>query len=59
MKLVSAQIKKFRSITDTQPFSIDPKVTCLVGKNESGKTAILHALEKLNSLEKSRNELRL
>ncbi|MEO1618909.1 MAG: AAA family ATPase [Planctomycetota bacterium] len=56
MQLTSAQITKFRSITNSQEFSIDPKVTCLVGKNESGKTAILHALEKLNPLDKNRRE---
>ena len=32
-------------------FAIDEKVTCLVGKNESGKTAILQALEKLNPVD--------
>jgi len=28
-------------------------VACLVGKNESGKTSILHALAKLNSADAS------
>lgn len=56
MQLLSAQITKFRSIKDSGKFSIDPKVTCLVGKNESGKTAILHALEKLNPLDSSRRQ---
>lgn len=50
MRLTKVQIKKFKSIQDTGEFTIDPKVTCLVGKNESGKTAILQAIEKLNPL---------
>ncbi len=48
MKLRSVQIRNFRCIEDTGDFHID-EVTCLVGKNESGKSAILSALEKLNS----------
>lgn len=43
MKLVSAQIENFRSVEFSEPFQIDD-LTCLVGKNEAGKTAILHAL---------------
>src|SRR5262249_23178036 len=45
----------FRCIEDTTPFSIR-QVTCLVGKNESGKTAILQALERLNPYEASRTK---
>ena len=48
MKLSSARITHFRSIDDTEKFKIGD-VTCLVGKNEAGKTAILQALEILNS----------
>ena len=48
MKLLSARIENFKCIEDTGDFSIAP-VTCLVGKNESGKTAILQALYKLNA----------
>lgn len=47
MILKSVQITNFRSIDDSDKFSIDD-VTCLVGKNESGKTAILQALYKLH-----------
>jgi predicted ATPase len=46
MKLQSVRITNFKSINDSDVFSVD-QVTCLVGKNESGKTAILHALSKL------------
>ena len=47
MKLVKARITNFRSIHDSTEFEIGD-VTCLVGKNESGKTALLHALYRLN-----------
>jgi hypothetical protein len=43
VKLVRARIQNFRSIEDTGEFQIDD-LTCLVGKNEAGKTAILEAL---------------
>lgn len=44
MKLISAQVTLFRNIVDSTPITIDPLVTCLVGKNESGKTAFLESL---------------
>jgi energy-coupling factor transporter ATP-binding protein EcfA2 len=47
MKLVSAHVKNFRSIEDSNKFEIGD-LTCLVGKNESGKTAILHAFYGIN-----------
>jgi predicted ATPase len=50
VQLSTAQITNFRSILDSTEFSVD-RVTCLVGKNESGKTAILHALHKLKAYE--------
>lgn len=56
MKLTKAHIHDFRCIEDSEPFSIG-SVTCLVGKNESGKTSLLHALEKLNPLEEARKKL--
>lgn len=43
MKLTAVQIKNFRSIEDSETFQIGD-ITCLVGKNEAGKTAILKAL---------------
>jgi predicted ATP-dependent endonuclease of OLD family len=42
MKLISAHITNFRSIDDSNKFEIGD-LTCLVGKNEAGKTAILQA----------------
>jgi predicted ATP-dependent endonuclease of OLD family len=38
----------FRNILDSSEVAIQPNVTCLVGKNESGKTAFLQALWRLN-----------
>lgn len=46
MRLLSVRIQDFRCIEDSTEFPI-ADVTCLVGKNESGKTAILKALYKL------------
>ena len=47
MKLTKVRIKNFQCIHDSTEFDIDD-ITCLVGKNESGKTAILKALHKFN-----------
>lgn len=46
MKLVRAKLRRYRSIEDAAEFDVEPDVTCLVGKNESGKTAVLQALYK-------------
>lgn len=43
MKLIRAQVLNFRSIEDSTEFPIDD-LTCLVGKNEAGKSALLQAL---------------
>jgi energy-coupling factor transporter ATP-binding protein EcfA2 len=47
MKLKTVQIRMFRNILDSTEVSIDEKVTCIVGKNESGKSAFLNALWRL------------
>lgn len=47
MRLLRARVQNFKSIDDSGWVDID-EVTCLVGKNESGKTAFLQALAKLN-----------
>lgn len=47
MQLVRAHITNFRSADDSEEFDVAP-VTCLVGKNEAGKSAILLALAALN-----------
>ncbi|HEY5534545.1 MAG TPA: AAA family ATPase [Ignavibacteria bacterium] len=48
MKLVSASIKKYKSIFNAENIKIDDKITTLVGMNESGKTVSLEALAKSN-----------
>ena len=50
MKLVSVRIRMFRNILDSGEVAIQKDVTCFVGKNESGKTAFLHALQRLRSV---------
>lgn len=52
MKLKKVHITEFRSVLDSNEFDVDD-VTCLVGKNESGKTAILEGLYRLNPIEQS------
>ncbi len=47
MRLIKAHVTNFRSVEDSGEFRVDP-VTCLVGKNEAGKTAVLLALAALN-----------
>ena len=49
MKLTKVRITNFQSILDSNEFDIDD-ITCLVGKNESGKTALLKALCRLNPI---------
>lgn len=50
MKLTKAHVTNFRSIEDSTEFTIDPHLTCFVGKNESGKTALLTALYRVNPI---------
>ena len=49
MKLTKVHITNFQSIQDSTEFDIGD-VTCLVGKNEAGKTALLRALYRLNPI---------
>lgn len=53
MRLTNVQITNFRPVEDSGNFGIEADVTCLVGKNESGKTATLQALYRLNPIESS------
>jgi predicted ATP-dependent endonuclease of OLD family len=46
--LKSVQVRLFRNIVDSGVVTIENDVTCLVGKNESGKTALLSALYRFN-----------
>jgi predicted ATP-dependent endonuclease of OLD family len=47
MRLVEVRVQKFRNFDDSDKVAIEPDVTALVGKNESGKTAFLQALHRL------------
>lgn len=49
MKLVQIQVTDYKSIRQSNPVPIGD-VTCMVGRNESGKTALLEALYKLNPI---------
>jgi predicted ATP-dependent endonuclease of OLD family len=55
MKLSKVQITEFKSIRDSGEFDIGD-ITCLVGKNEAGKTALLQALYRLNPIVATENE---
>ena len=50
MKLTNAHVTNFRCISDSNDVEIGA-TTCLVGKNEAGKTAFLKALEGLRSVD--------
>ncbi|MEO1606764.1 MAG: AAA family ATPase [Pseudomonadota bacterium] len=52
MKIVSAHVTNYRSILDSNLVELGQS-TCLVGKNEAGKTAFLKALEGINSTDAS------
>lgn len=47
MQLRKMRVTNFKIVEDSNEFTLD-RVTCLVGKNESGKTAVLEALYHLN-----------
>jgi len=55
MKLEKARIENFKCAEDSTEFQVD-QVTCLMGKNEAGKTALMEALEKLNPVRGDRSE---
>lgn len=48
MRLIKAQVQKYRSIRDTGVFEVELKKTILVGPNEAGKTVLLQTLQQLN-----------
>ncbi len=49
MKLTDVEVSEFQSIRSSNCFDVGD-ITCLVGKNESGKTALLQALYRLNPI---------
>ena len=50
MKLIKSRVTNYRNIIDSNEVEIGA-TTCLVGKNEAGKTAYLKALEGVRSTE--------
>lgn len=48
MRLINVKIEMFRNFVQAQTIDVEPDMTALVGKNESGKTTILKALHRLN-----------
>ena len=56
LELKSVRIQNYRSIDDSGVVPI-AEISCLVGKNESGKTAFLHALHLLNPLNPIRGKM--
>ncbi|BBF68825.1 AAA family ATPase [Sphingomonas bisphenolicum] len=52
MKLIEAHATNYRNIIDADPVAIG-QTTCLVGKNEAGKSAFLKALEGIRSTDAS------
>lgn len=52
MKLVTFNIKNYKSVLELGNCEVNEKVTVLAGKNESGKTNILEGLFKLKAGEK-------
>jgi recombinational DNA repair ATPase RecF len=53
MRLKPVHVKLFRHILDSSEVEIQPDVTCIVGRNESGKAAFLEALRRLNPAQKA------
>ena len=53
MKLIEVRVKKFRNIIDSTIVKVENEITCLVGKNESGKSSFLNALYRLNPVRRN------
>jgi predicted ATP-dependent endonuclease of OLD family len=53
MQLIRTHTTNYRCVEDSGPVRIEPDVTCLVGKNESGKTNVLQSLYRINPVESS------
>ena len=48
MQLKSFRVQKFRNIEDSGEVKLLDALTCVVGKNQAGKSALLRALHKFN-----------
>ncbi len=56
MKLIKFRIKNYKSIIDSGDCYFSEKLTILAGKNESGKTSVLEALEDFHQDRSIRDE---
>lgn len=50
MRLIKATVRDFKSITEAEDVDLSEQIVCVVGKNESGKTAFLESLYRLKPL---------
>lgn len=57
LHLVTARIRNYKCVLDSGEFTLGDMI-CFVGKNESGKTAILEAVEKIHSARPSRADFK-
>ena len=48
MQLKAFRVQKFRNIEDSGEVELLDALTCVVGKNQAGKSALLRALHKFN-----------
>ena len=48
MQLKSFRVRKFRNIEDSGEVELLDALTCVIGKNQAGKSALLRALHKFN-----------
>ena len=55
MKLKKVRVTNYKSIDDSEDFSVR-QLTCLAGKNEAGKSALLQALRRLNPVEETEHD---
>lgn len=53
MLLKKVTIHKYKSFMTEQTYDVEPQITRIVGKNESGKTALLEALAKTRYFEQN------
>lgn len=53
MLLKKVTIHKYKSFLTEQSYEVEPQITRIVGKNESGKTALLESLAKSNYFEEN------
>ena len=53
MQLTAFRIFKYRNIKDSGLINLADHLTCIVGKNQSGKTNLLRGLHKFNPHDKS------